>query len=47
MLRDAAFIALDVVTTTASNLLPGYCGISKLAFSPGWSWAEKACGTWT
>jgi hypothetical protein len=41
MLRELTSIALEVATRLASNCWPGYCGTSKVAFSPGWSWAVK------
>jgi len=35
MLREGTFNAFEVVTSFASKCWPGYCGISKVAFSPG------------
>src|SRR5258708_2939587 len=47
MLCELALMDLEIWDTVASNCTPGYCGISKVAFTPGTSPAENDCGTCT
>src|SRR5437588_9299311 len=47
MLCELALIDLAMCETVASNCTPGYCGILNVAFIPGLSPAENACGTCT